>query len=179
MDLKAFEFVLAPPKFQIPKFPKFKSVRFLLNLSELTIAFLVVTSDEVMGKEHPGRVRGFGLGPTQTELSGLSSRYYQALDAENNEEVVKLREQLEATTNKVVVLEEKADKVSELEVQVASLLKGSGCAGGLGAVLRNGAGEVVCAGVMKHHYVLDVLTAEVRAIFFGLQMAINQGASYV
>ncbi|OMO79876.1 Transposase, Ptta/En/Spm, plant [Corchorus olitorius] len=54
---------------------------------------------QVMGKEHPGR------------------------DAENNEDVVKLREQLEAMTNKVAVLEEKADKVSELEVQVASLSK--------------------------------------------------------
>lgn len=62
----------------------------------------------------------------------------------------------------------------ELPLFDASFVQGSGCAG-LGAVLRNGAGEVVCAGVMKHRYVLDALTAEVRAIFFSLQMAINQG----
>ncbi|OMO70101.1 Transposase, Ptta/En/Spm, plant [Corchorus capsularis] len=46
---------------------------------------------QVMGKEHPDRVR-----------------------------VVKLREKLEVMTNKVAVLEEKADKVSELEVSDAS-----------------------------------------------------------
>ncbi|OMO69160.1 Transposase, Ptta/En/Spm, plant [Corchorus olitorius] len=83
------------------------------STSENDISLQQVAMSRVRGKEHSGRVRGLGLGPTPTQVFG-SSRFSANPFGQPSQEVTRLK-------NKVVDLESEVAQIPELKSQVATI----------------------------------------------------------
>ncbi|OMP08332.1 Transposase, Ptta/En/Spm, plant [Corchorus olitorius] len=83
------------------------------STSENDISLQQVAMSRVRGKEHSGRVRGLGLGPTPTKVFG-SSRFSANPFGQPSQEVTGLK-------NRVVDLESEVAQIPELKSQVATI----------------------------------------------------------